>query len=158
MKEGNKVEASKLWNNFIEQYPQYQNQTYESWGYGADPDELATLTLNGTKTATASGYELYGIENEPLPEVGEFNVILDGQDNAICITRTTKVYVVPFKEVTESHAFKEGEGDRSLAYWRRVHIEFFEKAYQEGGISFQPDSKVVCEEFKRIFPEVNDGN
>lgn len=85
-------------------------------------------------------------------------MILDGQDNAICITRTTKVYVVPFKNVTERHAFKEGEGDRTLAYWWKVHTEFFKAAYQEVGIPFGEESKVVCEEFEQIYPEVDHGN
>ena len=34
-------------------------------------------------------------------------------------------------EVSEEHAYKEGEGDRSLAYWRAVHEEFFTKEFEE---------------------------
>ena len=32
------------------------------------------------KTATTSSYPLYALENEPLPQVGEYNIILDGND------------------------------------------------------------------------------
>lgn len=35
--------------------------------------------------------------------------------------KTTNVYIVPFNEVSIKYAFKEGEGDKSLSYWRRVH-------------------------------------
>lgn len=145
------MQAAKLWQLFIEQNPQHQHQTYEAWQYGGEPDELAQLTRQGVKTATASGYELYALEQEPLPPEGGFNIILDSQNSAVCITQTTKVYVVPFQAVSESHAYKEGEGDRSLAYWRKVHTDFFQKAYQEAGIPFSEESLVVCEEFEMVF-------
>ena len=36
---------------------------------------------------------------------------------------------VPFDEVSKEHAYKEGEGDRSLAYWRDVHEDFFAEEF-----------------------------
>ena len=73
-------------------------------------DELADLVLCGEKTATSSAYELYKLENEPLPQAGSFDVILDSQEKAVCIVEITKVSVLPFNEVSADHAFKEGEG------------------------------------------------
>lgn len=61
------------------------------------------------------------------------------------------MYVVPFCEITESHAFKEGEGDKSLSYWRKVHEEFFENALERKGLSFDEQMKVVCEEFEVLY-------
>ena len=40
----------------------------DAWAFGAMADELADLVLRGEKTATASAYELYKLENEPLPQ------------------------------------------------------------------------------------------
>lgn len=147
------MQAEKMWKLFTEKYPEYKNETYEAWRFGADPDELARLTVEGLKTATTSGYELYAWEGEPLPQEGEFSVILNSRDNAICIIRTTKVVVLPFQEVPESHAHKEGEGDRTLDYWRRIHQEFFAEEYQAAGLPFREVSSVVCEEFKVVFSE-----
>lgn len=48
--------------------------------------------------------------NEPFPKENELSVILDSKENAICIIETTKVEVIPFKEVSKDHAYKEGEG------------------------------------------------
>lgn len=64
--------------------------------------------------------------------------------------RTTKVYTVPFKDVSAEHAAKEGEGDLSLDYWREVHKEFFTEELEEIGESFSEDMLVVCEEFEVI--------
>lgn len=145
------MQAKELWNQFIKAHPEHKAKNYEAWSFGVDPDELAELTLQGIKTATTSGYELYEIDDEALPQENEFNIILDGSDNAICITKTTKVYTTPFKEVSEQHAFNEGEGDRTLAYWRRVHIEVFTEFYRENDVLFNDDSLVVCEEFEVVY-------
>ena len=124
---------------------------YDAWAFGGAPDELADLVVSGTKTATASAYPLYEQENEPLPKVNDYNVILNSKDEAVCIIRTTKVYVEKLNRVSIEHAFKEGEGDRSLEYWRKVHQEFFTECLKDTDLEFNEDMKVVCEEFKVVF-------
>ena len=123
----------------------------DAWAFGDKADELAELVLQGIKTATSSAYALYAVDNEPVPEAGEYSVILDSHGNAKCIIRTTKVYAVPFDKVSETHAYREGEGDRSLAYWRDVHEKFFTDCLKEAGLSFSPAMEVVCEEFEVIY-------
>ena len=117
-----------------------------------EADLLADLVLKGAKTATTSAYDLYALEDEPLPQEGTFDVILDSQGQAICIVEITKVSVQPFHQVSADHAFKEGEGDKSLAYWRQVHEKFFTEWLEEAGLTFTPNSKVVLEEFRKVYP------
>lgn len=145
------MKAKELWNSFTKEYPQHKNAPYEAWAFGVEADQLAELTARGMKTATTSGYALYETENESLPKEKEFNIILDNSNEPVCVTQTTKVYIVPFNEVTEEHAFKEGEGDRSLDYWRQVHMEVFSEEYKTNNLSFSNDSLVVCEEFEVVF-------
>jgi len=121
---------------------------YEAWAFGEAADKLADLVVRGIKTATCSAYELYEIDDEPLPKAGDYSVILNSKDEAVCIIRTTRVYVTPFKDVSEEHAFKEGEGDRSLQYWRDVHVSFLNNELAAVGRSFDENTKVVCEEFE----------
>ena len=124
----------------------------DAWAFGVDADFLADLVLKGEKTATASAYDLYALEDEPLPQEGKFDVILDSQNQAVCIVEITKVSVQPFNQVSAQHAFKEGEGDKSLAYWRQVHEDFFAEWLREAGLTFTPESKVVLEEFRKVYP------
>ncbi len=125
---------------------------YSAWSYGDDADGLAQLTRNGTKSATASAFPLYEQEGEELPKAGEYSVILNSREEAVCIIRTTRVFVVPFCQVDETQAWKEGEGDRSLSYWRQVHEAFFKSELAEVGLCFDEEMKVVCEEFIRVYP------
>ena len=124
----------------------------DAWAFGVSADDSANLVVHGEKTATASAYELYKLENEPLPQVGSFDVILDSQDRAVCIIEITKVSVLPFNQVSSDHAFKEGEGDKSLAYWQQVHQEFFTKCLAEAGLEFSSETGVVLEEFCKVYP------
>ena len=124
----------------------------DAWAFGVSADDLANLVVRGVKTATASAYELYKLENEPLPQAGSFDIILDSQDRAVCIIEITKVSVLPFNQVSADHAFKEGEGDKSLAYWQQVHQEFFTECLAEAGLEFSSETGVVLEEFRKVYP------
>ena len=144
------MNAAEMWERFCEKSG--IKADYDDWAFGGAPDALAELVLNGIKTATASAYPLYEQEQEPLPKAGDYSVILNTQGEAVCIIRTTKVYVVPFREVSADHAFREGEDDRSLESWRKVHRDFFTREMNDEGLSFDEDMPVVCEEFMRVYP------
>ena len=125
--------------------------TYEAWPFGGAPDKLAELVLQGIKTATCSAYDLYQIDNERIPQEGDYSVILNSKEEAVCIIRTLKVYVCEFCQVSEEHAFKEGEGDRSLEYWRKVHSDFLTNVLASVHRLFDEHTKVVCEEFEVVY-------
>lgn len=55
---------------------------------------------------------------------------------------------MPFNKVDAGFAFREGEGDKSLNYWREAHVKFFTKELGPEGIPFSEDMLVVCEEFE----------
>ena len=141
----------EMWQAYNKINPEIGDEI-DAWAFGVQADQLADLVLSGEKTATASASELYKLENEPLPQAGSFDVILDSQDKAVCIIEITKVSVVPFNEVSAEHAFKEGEGDKSLAYWQQVHQEFFTECLAEAGLEFSQETGVVLEEFRKAYP------
>ena len=150
-KEGEQMKPQEMWNAYKQINPSIGDEI-DAWAFGVEADLLADLVLKGEKTATASAYDLYAVDNDPLPQEGTFDVVLDSQDQAVCIVEVTKVSVQPFHQVSEDHAYKEGEGDKSLAYWRQVHEEVFTEWMSEAGLTFTPDSKVVLEEFRKVYP------
>ena len=46
---------------------------------------------------------------------------------------------------------KEGEGDQSLDYWRKVHKTYYFKECERIGMEFSQDMPVICEEFKVVY-------
>jgi uncharacterized protein YhfF len=145
--------AKQMWNLYTEKDP-IPNQ-YEAWAFcggGEIGDKLAALVLNGTKTATASAAIAYQVEGESIPEPGCYSVILFSNGEAACIIRDTTVSLVPFNKVSAHHAYLEGEGDRSLDYWRNVHKEAFTPDYENAGLEFDETGICVLEEFEVVYP------
>lgn len=141
----------EMWNAYKKIDPSIGDEV-DAWAFGVETDLLADLVFKGEKTATASTYDLYALEAESLPQEGTFDVILDSQNQAVCIVKIIKVSVQPYNQVSADHAFKEGEGDKSLAYWRQVHEDCFAEWLREAGLIFTPESKVVLEEFHKVYP------
>lgn len=123
---------------------------HTAWGFGSSPEqatELGLLVRDGPKRATASLHAHYGDE-EPLPAPGDLGVILDGDRRPLCVVRTTDVSARAFGEVDEEFAWTEGEGDRSLRFWRDAHIRFF---FTERGLPVDEAADVVLERFELLW-------
>jgi uncharacterized protein YhfF len=118
-------------------------------------DELGELVQNGTKTATCSLLWEFEHDGDPLPQVGELSIILDGDDNPLCIIETVEVDLRAMNTVDEQFAYDEGEGDRSLAYWREAHWRFFSKICALMKRTPTEDMPLVCERFRVIYPSSN---
>ncbi len=142
--------AEQMWQVFSRKFGICAE--YDAWAFGDDGDQLADLVLRDIKTATCSALPLYALDGDPLPKEKEYSVILDSRNQAVCVIQTTRVYQTTFRQISSEHAFREGEGDRSLAYWQRVHETFFTMELQKAGLSFDWDLMLVCEEFQRLYP------
>ncbi len=148
------MNAEQLWKEFIKMNPTYEGVSYDTFSFGNTDemaDELEELVKNGEKTATSSGYCFYEMEGEELPKAGKLSIVLNAKDEAECVILMNKVYVIPFNEVSGEHAYKEGEGDRSLAYWRERHQNFFTEVLAPYEVEFDEHMLIVCEEFETIW-------
>lgn len=145
-----------LWKKFTEANPEYSDCSYTAWHFCDTEDcanSLAELVIKGIKRGTTSLLRWYESGEEPLPAEGDLNVITDWNGIAKCITRTVKVTLLPFLEVGEELAFIEGEGDKSLEYWRKAHISFFTRELKDINLKFTEDMMVVFEEFEMIYKD-----
>ncbi|TXL57795.1 ASCH domain-containing protein [Cerasibacillus terrae] len=140
--------AQVYWNEYWKD--RNKPQSVSAWQFGADPNTLAKLVIDGIKTATCSGYIFYELENEPLPATGDYNIILNSDDKPVAITKTLEVTITPMNEVSEEFAIAEGEGDRTYQYWWNEHERFFRKELNAIGREFSEDMLLVCERFEVI--------
>lgn len=126
---------------------------YQAWSFGDTPemaDELGQLVLNGTKTGTASLAWEYNVDDEPIPRAGEHSIVLDGKGDPLCIIKTMRVYIECFEDVDKEQAYAEGEGDRSLQYWRDAHWKYFSRRCEIIGRTPKETMPVVCERFQVV--------
>ena len=118
-------------------------QGLRSFAFGDGPalaDELLDLVMRGVKTATCS------TEDEPNTSTpGERWIVLDGRGEPACVIETTDVSYRRFGDVDAAFAYDEGEGDRSLAYWRDAHRRYFGRQGK-----FSEDMMLMCERFRLV--------
>ncbi|MCT4583817.1 MAG: ASCH domain-containing protein [Peptostreptococcaceae bacterium] len=149
--------VKEMWHQYLKSINEDVNNTdkkYISWHFcdnEKDANDLANLTKEGIKRATTSLYYWYEVEGEVLPQVGDLNIITNWNGEAKCIIKTKEINIVPFREVTEEFAKTEGEGDKSLEYWKNAHIKAFSRGLKEVGKEFFEDILVVCEEFELVY-------
>ncbi len=130
-----------------------ESEKYKAWAFGNVADKLAELTLKGIKTATSSAYILYEIEGDELPKIGEYNIILNSKNEAVCIIRLTNVSIIPFNEISEKEA--RAEGLESLNQWREAHKRFFTECLKVHNIEFKENIDVVFETFELVYKPNN---
>ncbi|KZM40818.1 RNA-binding protein [Marinomonas sp. SBI22] len=112
----------------------------------------ADLILKDEKTASCSMAHWYEVEGDPMPEVGALQVVTNWDGEPICIIEITSVTLCAYQDVTAEFAAAEGEGDKSLSWWRDAHWDFFSQECDELKITPQEDMMLVLERFKRVFP------
>ena len=112
-------------------------------------NELLDLVLQGKKRATSSSLASFRAEGTAVQEEGELSVITDWDGHPRCVIRTTKVRVIPYKDIPFGLARLEGEDD-TLASWRKSHEAFFREEGKLLGYTFSEDMEVVFEEFEVV--------
>jgi uncharacterized protein YhfF len=115
----------------------------ETFSFGDNPalaEELAQLVLAGLKTATC-----WAASEGMLTTVGKRMVMLDGAGRPRAVIETVELTARRFDAVDAAFAFDEGEGDRTLADWRRGHRIYFTRLGQ-----FAEDMALMCERFRVV--------
>jgi uncharacterized protein YhfF len=129
-------------------FPGEQERYFQPMIIGATPasaDAGAALILNGTKTATSSAHWEY--PDGRIPFAGALSVLLDGGNHARAIVETARIEIMPFGLVDDRFASQYGEGDRTLAWWRKEIGAWYREAAARHGEIFSNATPIICEWF-----------
>jgi uncharacterized protein YhfF len=149
-------EIEGFWQVYLNTLPpgSVRPTTYQSWYFGSTAEmaaELGDLVRRGVKTATCSLLWEHDLDSEPLPQVGDVCIITDWDGHPLCIIEISDVQVRAFRDVDEQFALDEGEGDRTLAYWREEHWRYFSAICNSLGRKPDESMPLVCERFRLLF-------
>lgn len=111
-------------------------------------EKLLSLIRGGQKRGGAGLLWAYESDAEPVPNIGEVEIVVNHLNAPALVTRITEVEVVPFNQVSARFAAREGEGDGSLEYWRKAHWAFFSRECQRIGRGPSDTMPVVCCSFE----------
>lgn len=151
------AEVESFWQRFLAKagYPS-DTPRPEAWAFGDSvelADELIALVLLGRKRATAGSVADYEADGEPLPRVGDFEIVTDGQMRPRAVLAMTDVRVGPLSSVDDRFAHDEGEGDRTRASWLDDHTRFFKRLHASLGLEFTPEMATIFQRFDVIYQE-----
>jgi uncharacterized protein YhfF len=116
-------------------------------GYGDSPElsnDLLALIRAGRKRAGTGLMWAIEAEGQPLPQVGDIEIVIDHGGEPALVTRLTHVDIVRYADVTAEYAAIEGEGDGSLAFWRDAHWSYFTRECQRLGREPDEAMEVLC--------------
>ena len=146
--------VEQFWSDFCASHGVAVDQRYDVYRFGDSremADELVDLVIHGPKRATAGLLMDVDPQDEPLPEVGIYSIILDGIDRPRCVVRTTEVEVKPLRDADASFAWDEGEGERTLEWWLEAHTSYFTRDLARRGVAFSEELPAVFERFELVW-------
>ncbi len=114
-------------------------------------DRLFDLVVAGVKRATTGSVWTAEFDGDPPIRENDLSVFTNWDQTKACVVRTTKITVKKFSEVDAADAEREGEGDKSLEYWRQAHTSYFSEECARIGATFSTDMPVIFEEFEVVF-------
>ncbi|MDC6398413.1 ASCH domain-containing protein [Lactiplantibacillus pentosus] len=147
--------AEQLWKAYNET-TDTQGASYQTRWFGQqnNPQEVQALTdaiLAGTKTATTTPLDTFTAEQVAIPQVGDYNVLLNGDMKPVAIIKTVVSELIPFYRISAEHAYHEGEGDRSIGDWRKRKTDEFTSTLEEHGKNLSSDTPMVSEVFEVVY-------
>ena len=147
--------ARNLWGDFLDKHLEFASEDAPKVIHFCDNEKDANICVNlvckDVKRATSHSLLGLQLRHEELPKIGDFAVVTDWSGKAKCVIRTTSVRLIPFFSVREEHARLEGEGDKSLEYWKKTHWDYYTRELEEFGRTPLESMIVVFEEFETLF-------
>jgi uncharacterized protein YhfF len=146
--------TNAFWNEFLSATGHIATgYTVEAFGdTEAMADELVALVISGKKRATASLLRDYTTRDDPVPQAGDFVVVVDSVGRPRCIWRSTEVIVKPLNDVDDAFAWDEGEGDRTRDWWISAHQDYFSAQARHEGFEMCGVIETVFERFEIVWP------
>lgn len=145
--------ARALWDRYRALHPDAPELPYESFHFcdnQQDADICADLVVRGIKRATAASVEELKLLDMRPARVGDVSVVTTWDGEAVAIIETTAIEVRRLGDVDEAFALREGEGDKTLAWWRTAHEAYYRRVLEGTGIRVDDDLLIVCEHFERV--------
>ena len=148
------TQVDAFWQAF-RRHTGLDHDNYAVASFGDSPQmttELADLVMAEIKRATASLARDYGEGREPMPNPGDFVLMLEGEGFPRFIWRTTEVTIKPLSQVDDAFAWDEGEGDRTRNWWLTARRRYFGRQVNREGFEMDDEILTVFEHFEVVWP------
>lgn len=145
-----------FWNSYLAQLPikgRPRKPVVEAAFAGGrkGTDALIRLYRQGKKTAGSGLVQDYVSAGDPLPKVGNYWIILDSHERPQFLVKTIRTEINLFGAIPKAVARAEGEGDLSVAHWKKAHRNFYLPFLAQWGIADINKTEVITEHFEIVY-------
>lgn len=140
------MKYNEMWNEFI-----CKNDIGDDVDYGVFEYEKEDIdnVLNGSLCAEISPYDVIRYNDYAIPFVGDYNIIIDDKENAICVIKTNRVDMIPFIDIKEQMAKKLGFD--SIENFRERYKKILASELKEIKENYKDEAVCVIEEFEVVY-------
>lgn len=118
-----------------------------------EADQLLDQMLVGVKRVVSGASAYFGDDREePLPQSGDYAVIVDSHNHPRLVWRTTNVAVAPLSAVTDHFVRRDSTGGGDRAEWLRSVSASMEAQAREYGFEMHADIEIVFESLEVVWP------
>lgn len=112
---------------------------------------ILDVILKGEKTGTFGLEALHERMPETKPFVGQYFVLLDGDDQPSAVIQTTDLKPIRYGDITQDDLAIEGPGARQIDVWQKIHQPYWERLLEPHGLKADDDMVVVMEKFEVVY-------
>ena len=144
-----------FWNEYLASVPgsRRPKKAFVYAGYAGGrkgTDSLIRLYRAGKKSAGSGLVADYETAGDPLPKAGDYWILLDSRERPQFLLKTVRTELNLFGRIPKSVARAEGEGDLSVAYWKKAHARFYYPFLGDWGIDDIDKAIVITEHFEIV--------
>jgi uncharacterized protein YhfF/GNAT superfamily N-acetyltransferase len=143
--------VEQLWRKFRKANPEAPDAVPNAFHFCDNPvdaDLCVALVLSGAKRATATSLAELELAGAPIPRPGDYAVVTNWLGEAQAVIRTSSVTIKRFCEIDEAFAEAEGEGDRTLDWWRSAHRAYYQRVLAGNRYKVDEKLELACEYFE----------
>ena len=148
--------AEAFWQAF-RRYEGLNSAHYEVTRFRTPPevaDRLLELMLAGAMRATVGPTQIFGEgREEPLPDVGDYAVLVDTRDRPQLIWRTTGTSIRPLSSVTDEFVWQSGQASGEREGWLAGIGRNFTREAKLYGFEMHADIETLFETLEVVWPQ-----
>lgn len=147
--------AKEMWQAFTADKEELKDYPYKLWKFSDEGEyrkNIIARILDGDVQGESYSIDFFDANSQPLPQVGQYNVVCDMNRQAYAIVKTVEVSAARYGDVTTELA--RLEGCSTISQWRRFNENKYRSLCDRMDIVFSKELPLIFERFEVVYPLV----
>lgn len=141
-----------FWTQFVHENPEMRDCPHQIWrvtNRPIDEEDIVTRIDSGEVCGEAFSVDYFEYYNQPLPHVGDINIICDNGNNPYFIVHT--IDVIPCRFGSVDNRLARIEGYKTATAWKAGNESKFKGLCQKADVKFSNETRLFFEQFSIVY-------